>query len=78
MKRVTKKGGRILLLERGNAIWMYDKFELMRRASFNLGARGQIYHFNFENMVQKDPEVKVIKEKRKFNGMLYYYVLEKL
>ena len=51
MKRVTKKGGKILLLERGNAIWLGDKFELMRRATLNLGARGQVYHFNFDNMI---------------------------
>lgn len=40
MKRVTKKGGKILLLERGRAIWMIDNLELMRKASLNLGARG--------------------------------------
>jgi len=40
MKRVTKKGGKILLLERGQATWMRDNFELMRKASLNLGARG--------------------------------------
>ena len=40
MKRVTKKGGKILLLERGKAYWMTDNLELVRKATLNLGARG--------------------------------------
>lgn len=40
LKRLTKPGGRILLLERGLGFWMYDNFLLMRKASVNLGARG--------------------------------------
>ena len=74
---MTKKGGKILLLERGKALWMFDNFELMRRATLNLGARGQVYHFDFENMIRNDTEVKVVKHKRKFKGMVYFYVLEK-
>ena len=40
MKRITKKGGKILLLERGKGIWMADNLDLMRKATLNLGARG--------------------------------------
>ena len=40
MKRVTKKGGKIILLERGKSVWQSDNLELMRKASLNLGARG--------------------------------------
>ena len=40
MKRLTKKGGKILLLERGLGFWMQDTFTLLRKASVNLGARG--------------------------------------
>ena len=40
IKRMTKPGGRILLLERGIGFWMQDNFTLMRKASVNLGARG--------------------------------------
>ena len=40
MKRLCKPGGKILLLERGTAYWMYDNFMLLRKASLNLGARG--------------------------------------
>jgi SAM-dependent methyltransferase len=40
MKRLVKPGGKILLLERGLGFWMQDNFQLMRRASVNLGARG--------------------------------------
>ena len=78
MKRVTKKGGKILLLERGKAIWLADNFEIMRKATLNLGARGQVYHTDFEKLVENDPQIKVIKCKRKLKGMLYYYVLEKI
>ena len=40
IKRLTKPGGRILLLERGLGFWMWDNFVLLRKASVNLGARG--------------------------------------
>lgn len=47
----------------------------MRRASVNLGARGQVYHHDFSLLVEQDPEVRVVKRKRKMRGMLYYYEL---
>ena len=47
-KQKVVDGGKILLLERGKAAWLEDNFELMRKASLNLGARGQIYHHDFE------------------------------
>ena len=40
IKRVTKHGGKILLLERGKGVWLRDNVELMRKSSLNLGARG--------------------------------------
>ena len=78
LKRVTKPGGRILLLERGLGYWMQDNFTLLRKASVNLGARGQVYHHDLAGMIETDPEVRVVKSKRKFRGMLYYYELQKL
>ena len=78
MKRITKKGGKILLLERGQGVWQSDRFETMRKAELNLGARGQIYHYNFDDLVANDPEVRVLKAKRKMRGMIYIYVLEKV
>ena len=78
IKRLTKTGGKILLLERGLGYWMNDTFLLVRKASVNLGARGQIYHHDFKEMVENDPEVRVVKSKRKMRGMIYYYELEKL
>ena len=50
IKRVTKKGGKILLLERGDGVWQSDRFETMRKAELNLGARGQIYHHDFAKL----------------------------
>ena len=67
---MTKTGGKILLLERGSAFWMYDNFMLMRKASVNLGARGQVYHHDFDNMIRSDPDVKLVKQKRRMRGML--------
>ena len=78
MKRVTKPGGKILLLERGKAIWLKDNFEIMRKATLNLGARGQVYHTDWEKLIEADPDVKVLKCKRKLQGMLYVYIIEKL
>ena len=40
IKRVTKKGGKILLLERGSSLWLNENFKLMRKSSVMLGARG--------------------------------------
>jgi len=54
---------------------MYDNFLLMRKASVNLGARGQVYHHDFARMIEEDPQVRVIKSKRKMRGMLYYFEL---
>lgn len=39
MKRLTKKGGKILLIERGKGFWLFDSFRLMTRCSVNLSAR---------------------------------------
>ena len=78
LKRVTKPGGKILLLERGLGYWMQDNFTLLRKASVNLGARGQVYHHDFAGIIEADPEVRVVKRKRKIRGMLYYYELQKL
>jgi SAM-dependent methyltransferase len=78
IKRLTKPGGKILLLERGLGFWMQDNFLLVQKASVNLGARGQIYHHDFSLMIDQDPEVRIIKHKRKMRGMIYYYELQKL
>ena len=78
MKRVTKPGGKILLLERGLGYWMQDNFLLLRKASVNLGARGQVYHFDYSHLLENDPEIRIVKKKRKVRGMIYYYELEKL
>ncbi len=50
-----------MLLERGLGFWMQDNFTLMRKASVNLGARGQVYHTDFEYLIRNDPEVRVVK-----------------
>lgn len=78
MKRMTKPGGRILLLERGKGFWLFDNFNLMRMISINMSARAQFYHHDYSLLVENDPEVKVIKRKRYRRGMVYSYELQKL
>ena len=78
MKRLVKPGGKILLLERGLGFWLQDNFTLIRKASVNLGARGQVYHHDFAHLVENDPDVRVVKCKRKLRGMIYYYELQRL
>ena len=78
IKRLTKPGGRILLLERGLGFWRWDNFTLLQKASTNLGARGQVYHHDYAQLIEQDPEIRVVKSKRKVRGLLYYYELQKL
>lgn len=63
------------MMERGLGYWMQDNFTLLQKASVNLGARGQVYHHDYSSLVENDPEVRVVKKKRKVRGMLYYYEL---
>jgi ubiquinone/menaquinone biosynthesis C-methylase UbiE len=77
MKRLCKKDGKILLLERGQSLWLSDNFKLLRKASVNLGARGQIYHHDFSSLIDNDSSVEVVEKKRLKSGMLYFYVLKK-
>lgn len=39
LKRLTKPGGKILLLERGKGYWLFDNFKLMLKCSVNMSAR---------------------------------------
>lgn len=78
MKRLTKPGGRILLLERGKGFWLFDNFQLMLRLSVNMSARAQFYHHDYSKLIENDPEVKVIRRKRYRRGMVYSYELQKL
>jgi hypothetical protein len=57
---------------------LFDNFRMMLRCSVNLSARAQIYHHDYSKLVENDPEVKVVKKKRKRRGMIYYYELQKL
>ena len=77
IKKLTKPNGKILLLERGLSYWMMDNLKLVAKASVNLGARGQVYHHDYVSLIENDPDVIVVKRKRKQNGMLYYYELRK-
>lgn len=78
IKRLTKPGGKILLLERGKGFWLFDNFKLMLKCSVNMSARAQFYHHDFAHLIESDPEVRVMKKKRKRRGMIYYYELQRI
>lgn len=78
MKRVCKKGGKILLLEVGLSSWKTTVARAVDNAENELVKRGQVLFYDYDNLVLNDPEVKVIKRKRKLAGNFYFYVLEKL
>jgi hypothetical protein len=50
----------------------------MKRAQQEFYQNGQILFYDYDKLIMNDPEVKVIKRKRKINGNLYFYVLEKV
>jgi len=44
MKRVLKKGGKLILLEKGLGCWLFENWKIARLAKARFGARGEIYH----------------------------------
>jgi methyltransferase OMS1 len=78
MKRICKVGGKILLMEVGESFWKYLNYRILKRAEKELYDNGQILFINYDDLIMNDPDVKVLKRKRKLNGKLYYYVLEKV
>ena len=78
MKRVCQKGGKILLLEIGESYWRYVNYRTLKRAEKEMFENGQILFINYDKFILNDPDVKVVKRKRKLNGKLYFYVLEKI
>ncbi len=78
MKRVCKVGGKILIMEIGESFWRYVNYRTLKRADKELYENGQMLFINYDNMILSDPDVKVLNRKRKINGKLYYYVLEKI
>jgi len=78
MKRVCKKGGKILILEIGESLWKSTNYKIIKNAPKEFVERGQHLYRNWDRLILNDPSVKVIKNKRKINGRLYYYELVKL
>jgi len=50
----------------------------VKNAEEELQERGQILFRNYDSLVMNDPDVKVLYKKRKINGRLFMYVLEKI
>ena len=78
MKRVCKKGGKILLLEFGESVWRTTNYRLIRGAVQEFDLRGQHLYKNWDKLILNDKDIKVLKSRRKINGRLYYYELEKI
>ena len=77
MKRVCKKGGKILLLEFGYSYWASNNYKMINKANNQLHESGQILIRDWDKLILNDPEVEVIKAKRRINGKIYYYELRK-
>jgi len=78
MKRVCKVGGKILILEMGESLWLSTNYKIINSAFEEFRTRGQHLYRNWDTLILNDPSVRVIKHKRKMNGSLYYYEIEKL
>ena len=78
MKRVCKLGGKILLLEIGESLWISTRYKDIRRSEKEFAENGQILIHNYNDLIMTDGDVRVLKSKRKLNGKLFYYVLEKI
>lgn len=81
MIRVCKKGGKILLLEIGESYWNSTNYKLIRNGFQNFTTRGEILFRNWDEIIENYNNlklVKIVEKKRRINGILYYYELEKI
>ncbi len=78
MKRVCKKGGKILILEMGESLWKSTNYKIISNALEEFSERGQHLYRKWDDLILSDPTIRIIKHRRKMNGALYYYEIEKL
>ena len=62
----------------GESFWKYINYSIIKSANKELNERGQVLFRNYDELVQNDNQVKIIKKKTNMNGRLYCYVLEKI
>ena len=77
MKRVCKKGGKILMLEYGESFWLTTNLRNIRDMEHYFEDNGMIVTRNWNDMILNDPEVSIVQHKRRNYGFLYYYELVK-
>jgi hypothetical protein len=65
-------------MEIGQSYWSFTNYRTFKNAGNEFRNHGQILFHNYENMIEKDSEVKILKKNRKLHGRLYYYILEKI
>lgn len=77
MKRVCKSGGKILLLEVGQSLWLTSILKNIYYSKSFFENKAQIAIRDWTKMINNDPEVEIVEFKRRNNGFLYYYELKK-
>jgi hypothetical protein len=66
------------LLEIGESLWKSTNYKIIKNAHIEFLQRGQHLYRNWDELILNDPSIKIVKRKRKLNGRLFYYELEKL
>jgi methyltransferase OMS1 len=73
MKRVCKPNGKILLLEHGESDWPFMQGLLTKQVGVHVRKFGCYNHRPIEQVVQ-DAGLKILSQKRKHWGTIYFYV----
>ncbi len=75
--RVLKKGGRLVLIERGESTWRTENYRIMRAASTRITVRGEVLHEDYESIVRRTVGGRVIERHRRAHGMVQGLIVEK-
>jgi len=65
-------------LEIGQSLWNSTNFYVIKNADKEFVERGQHLYRYWDDLIVNDPDIKVVQKKRKLNGRLFYYELEKI
>ena len=65
-------------MEMGESLWKMVNYRVIQNAEEEFKERGQILFRNYDTLIKDDSDVKVLYRKRKINGRLFMYVLEKI
>lgn len=65
-------------MEIGQSLWNSTNFYVIKNADKEFVERGQHLYRYWDDLIVNDPDIKVVQKKRKLNGRLFYYELEKI